>query len=55
MEQQVVCGNIGGWTRIILLVLTLPEEMNVQQMALVSVDPHVTMLDVILYCSPLKK
>ena len=45
-----------------LLVLTLPGEMNVQLdgtrahiMASVSVDHRVTMLDVILYCSPLKQ
>ena len=45
-----------------LLVLTLPEEMNVQLdgtrvhvMTSVSVDHQVTMVDVILYYSPLKE
>ena len=45
-----------------LLVLTLPEEMNVQldgtrahAMTSVSVDHQVTMVDAILYYSPLKE
>ena len=45
-----------------LLVLTLPEEMNVQldgtrahAMTSVSVGHQVTMVDVILYYSPLKE
>ena len=62
MKQRVACGNIGEWTRIILLVLTLPEGMNVQldgvrahKMASVSVNHQMTMLAAIPYYSPLKE
>jgi len=60
MEQQSESDNIGVWTTE-LLVLTLPEEMNVQldgtrahMMASISVNHQITILDVILLYSPLK-
>jgi len=59
-NKYVVCGNIGDGLE--LLVLTLPEEMNVHldglrahKMVSASADHQVTMLDAILYYFPLKE